>query len=130
MKPNGLISGQGMGRVGGGSTKLGDFLERLMCIVIATVFRRKGVLLFAPLLYITGMLLYMGSLSLESNNGGDRIGIKKGKVKVEFSGGFVVDEPILPGSLYRSNEVFERLRPFLQDEGIGNHSSNAVCITF
>ncbi|CAO2835313.1 unnamed protein product [Amaranthus hypochondriacus] len=126
MKPNGLISGQGMGRVGGGSTKLGDFLERLMCIVIATVFRRKGVLLFAPLLYITGMLLYMGSLSLESNNGGDRIGIKKGKVKVEFSGGFVVDEPILPGSLYRSNEVFERLRPFLQDEGIGNHSSNAL----
>ncbi|KNA19986.1 hypothetical protein SOVF_056480 isoform A [Spinacia oleracea] len=128
MKPNGLISSPGIGRGGGGgSMKLGNFVERLVCIVIAAVFRRKGVLLFAPLLYITGMLLYMGSLSLENKvGGGERIiGFKKGKGNIELSGGFVLDEPRLPGSLYRSPEVFERLWPFLQADQ-GNHSSNAL----
>ncbi|XP_021767261.1 uncharacterized protein At1g04910-like [Chenopodium quinoa] len=128
MKPNGLISGPGIGRGGvGGSMKLGNFVERLVCIVIAAVFRRKGVLLFAPVLYITGMLLYMGSLSLENKvGGGERIGglkIKKGNS--DYSGGFVLDEPRLPGSLYRSPEVFERLWPFLESDQ-GNHSSNAL----
>ncbi|KMT20107.1 hypothetical protein BVRB_1g001250 [Beta vulgaris subsp. vulgaris] len=126
MKPNGLISGPGISRVGGGPMKLGNFVERVVYIVIATVFRRKGVLLFAPLLYITGMLAYMGSLSLDSKvNGGERIGLEKLKGNiVEFSGGFVLNEPRLPGSLYRSPEVFERLWPFLQDEA--NHSTNAL----
>lgn len=106
--------------------KAGNFVERLVCIVIAAVLRRKGVLLFAPLLYITGMLVYMGSLSLENKvGGGERIGYKKGKGNVEYSGGFVLDEPRLPGSLYRSPEVFERLWPFMQADQ-GNHSSNAL----
>lgn len=124
MKPNGQIcpgSANGGGR--GGSTKLGHFVERLVYIIIAAVLRRKGVLLLAPVLYIIGMLLYMGSLSLDSVS---KVGSAKRGQPSTTLGGFVLDEPRMPGSLYRSPEVFERLWPFMQAEGNGNGSSNAL----
>ncbi|XP_010246040.1 PREDICTED: uncharacterized protein At1g04910 isoform X1 [Nelumbo nucifera] len=91
---------------GSRSPKLHTFAERLVYIVLSAVYRKRGVLLFAPLVYISGMLLYMGSLSLE------------------VVAPVVVVKPAPPGSTYRSPQVFEKLRPFMQDDG--NHSSNAL----
>nr|DAD35939.1 TPA_asm: hypothetical protein HUJ06_006579 [Nelumbo nucifera] len=50
---------------GNRSPKLHTFAERLVYIVLSALHRKCGVLLFALLVYISGMLLYMGSLSLE-----------------------------------------------------------------
>ncbi|GAB4861449.1 O-fucosyltransferase 9 [Ancistrocladus abbreviatus] len=120
MKPNGGIDGiGGVGR--GGSGKLGSWIERVVYVVISAVFRRKGVLLFAPLLYILGMVLYMGSLSFDS--GGGR-GVSISKHRKDRGGGFDLNEPRVPGSLYRSPQVFEKLLPYLQAGG--NHSSNVL----
>ncbi|GAB2291176.1 O-fucosyltransferase 9 [Dionaea muscipula] len=125
MKPNGVAAvgggaaaGTG-GRKGGGSVKLGDSIQRVVYFVISVVFRRKGVLLFAPVMYILGMLLYMGSLSLD--NGGTAGG-KSGFT--DRLGGFVMNEPRVPGSMYRSPEVFEKLWPYMQAEG--NQSSHML----
>ncbi|GMH00335.1 hypothetical protein Nepgr_002174 [Nepenthes gracilis] len=118
MNPNGSIVGGG-GR--GGPEKLSNLIERALYIVISTVFRRRGVLLFAPVLYILGMLLYMGSLSLDS--GAKRVTGRNGGGATN-SGGIVLNEPRVPGSLYRSPQVFEKLWPYMQAEG--NQSSNVL----
>ncbi|KAL8523439.1 hypothetical protein ACS0TY_013408 [Phlomoides rotata] len=73
-------------------------------------FGRRGVLLFAPLLYISGILLYMGIMGFDSVNnassrGGDAVG---------------------PGSVYRSPEVFEKLWPLMEAES--NWSSNMLLL--
>ncbi|XP_042481021.1 O-fucosyltransferase 9-like isoform X1 [Macadamia integrifolia] len=81
--------------------------EWLAYIVLSTVFRRRGLLLFAPLVYISGMVVYMGSLSFEGS-----------------PSGVVVDQSRPPGSTYRSPLVFEKLWPFMQLDG--NRSSNAL----
>lgn len=83
-------------------------VERIVYILLSAVFRRRGVLLFAPLLYISVMLLYMSSLSFD----------------VVRRGGSGGGERPQPGSLYRSPQVFERLWPFMQAEG--NAGSNSV----
>lgn len=72
------------------------------------------MLLLAPLLYISGMLLYMGSVSF------DVVGIKNGVV--------VVHKRHPPGSVYRSPQVFEKLWPFMQTES--NGSENAVLFSY
>lgn len=74
---------------------------------ISAVFKRKGVLLLAPLLYITGMLLYMGSFGFEVVN------LKHG----------VVRKRAPPGSMYRSPQVFERLWPFMEAESNGSYNT-------
>ena len=94
-----------------GEAKLQNFVERLVYLVVSAVYRRRGVLLFAPLLYISGMLLYMGSL------GFDVVVVSK----VSGGGGKVAP----PGSVYRSPQVFEKLWPFMEAENNGS-SSNAV----
>ncbi|KAL8162429.1 hypothetical protein V2J09_013918 [Rumex salicifolius] len=112
-------------RGGGGSAmKLCQLIERLLFFLISAMFRRKGVLLCAPMLYISCMLLYMGSLNIDSS------GRSTGGVKVYsgFEGGFVLDEPRLPGSLYRSPEVFEKLWPFLSADS--NRSSNMLAMVW
>ncbi|KAK9270637.1 hypothetical protein L1049_026219 [Liquidambar formosana] len=98
------------GGVGGGGRrpKLHGFVERVMCILLSVVFRRRGVLLFAPLLYISGMLLYMGSLNFD--------------VVVSSGGGGGEVSPL--GSVYRSPQVFVKLWPYMQAEG--NGSNNAL----
>ncbi|XP_031487193.1 O-fucosyltransferase 9 [Nymphaea colorata] len=73
--------------------KLQRVAERLAYLLLSLVFRRHGVLLFAPLIYLSGMLLYMGTLPIEIPR--------------------VVHRPP-PGSTYRSPQVFEKLWPHMQ----------------
>ncbi|KAL1831428.1 hypothetical protein ACET3Z_001079 [Daucus carota] len=94
------------GSAGGGifangvdSYELQNFMERIVYVVISAVYRRRGVLLFAPLLYISGMLLYMGTLGFDVVVI-NKIGNKSGP----------------PGSVYRSNQVFKRLWPHMEAE--------------
>lgn len=69
-----------------------NLLQRLTWPILSVFLRRQGLFLFAPLLYISGMLLYMGSVSL--------------------------DVPVLPviiarrvpGSVYRSSQLYDRIR--------------------
>ncbi|XP_071925228.1 O-fucosyltransferase 9-like [Coffea arabica] len=117
---NSIITIGGGGRDGGsrsflrgggfGEMKLQNLVERLGFAVISTVYRRRGVLLLAPLLYISVMLLYMGTVgfdSVVSRNGGNG------------------DDLTRPGSLYRSPQVFEKLWPFMEAESNGS-SSNLI----
>ena len=82
-------AGDGGGR--GRAQQLHSFLERVLFVFVSTVFRRRGLLLFAPLLYISGMILYMGSLSFDGGRG-------------RGQGGRALAQP--PGSVYRSPELF------------------------
>lgn len=105
-------TGWGNGFVGGGVRGSKDrTLEKLLFVLISAVFKRRGLLLFAPLLYISGMLLYMGSLNF------DVVSIKNGVV--------VVRKRAPPGSMYRSPQVFEKLWPFMEAES-SNGTVNAV----
>lgn len=93
--------------------KLHSVVERLGFFVISAVYRRRGVLLLAPLLYISGMLLYMGTSGFDSVvNISSRHGSGYG------------DDITKPGSVYRSPQVFEKLWPFMEAEN--NGSSNLV----
>lgn len=102
------------GHVGGlGEMKWHNLVERLGFAVISAVYRRRGVLLLAPLLYISLMLLYMSSVGFDtvanlSNRSGDN-----------------GDDLARPGSVYRSPQLFEKLWPFMEAESI-NGSSNLV----
>ncbi|XP_019157884.1 PREDICTED: uncharacterized protein At1g04910 [Ipomoea nil] len=97
--PIGGGGGSFRGGVDGGGVKLHNFAEKLGFMLVSAVYRRRGVLLFAPLLYISGMLLYMGTLG--------------------FSGGRGGNEVAPPGSVYRSPQVFEKLWPHMQVENNG-----------
>ncbi|CAK9137130.1 unnamed protein product [Ilex paraguariensis] len=102
------IGGGGSFRGGGGELKLQNVVERVVYVVIWGVYRRRGVLLVAPLLYISGMLLYMGTLGFDvvgSNGGGHKAGP--------------------PGSVYRSPQVFERLWSYMEAES-NNGTSNVL----
>ncbi|KDP34835.1 hypothetical protein JCGZ_11197 [Jatropha curcas] len=103
----------GVGGVGGGGSRSSkqNLVERLIFILVSVVFRRRGVLLFAPLMYISGMLLYMGSLNFDVD-----LNLK--------SGGVVVRKRPPPGSVYRSPQVFEKLWPYMETES--NGSNNAL----
>lgn len=107
-----IFRGGGGGGGGGGRGDVKNLLERFGYFLISAMYRRRGVLLFAPLLYIPGMLLYMGIMGFNnvddfSSRGGDAVG---------------------PGSVYRSPEVFEKLWPFMEAES--NRSSNSVISVF
>ncbi|KAK8585912.1 hypothetical protein V6N13_050882 [Hibiscus sabdariffa] len=86
--------------------------DRIVFVLVSTVFRRKGVLLFAPLLYIAGMLLYMGLL------GFDVLSLKDAVV--------VVHRRSPPGSVYRSPQLFQKLWPHMEAEC---NSSNSALMT-
>ncbi|MQL89600.1 hypothetical protein Taro_022179 [Colocasia esculenta] len=105
-----LRGGRG-GKGGAGfGTKPEKLAQRLVYLLVSAVFRRKGVLLFAPVLYIIGMLMYMGTLNLDAVQEGVGVAILR-------------RAPV--GSVYRSPKVFENLWPFMQADG-GN-SSLAIC---
>ncbi|KAL5704205.1 O-fucosyltransferase 9 [Ranunculus cassubicifolius] len=87
--------------------------ESFVYFLVYAVLKRRGFLLFAPLLYISGMLMYMGSLSLEGG-----VGI----------GGRAANGPLPLGSTYRSPEVFENLWPSMQLDH--RNSSNALMKTW
>ncbi|CAI9114865.1 OLC1v1015677C2 [Oldenlandia corymbosa var. corymbosa] len=103
----------GGGDVGGfGKMKWQNLVERLGFAVISTVYRRRGVLLLAPLLYISLMLLYMSSVGLD--------GVVNFSIRNSGNG----DDLTRPGSVYRSPQVFEKLWPFMEAESL-NGSSNS-----
>ncbi|KAK4859816.1 hypothetical protein QYF36_012374 [Acer negundo] len=95
-------TGFGVGRWG----KQQNLVERLVLVVISVVFKRKGVLLLAPLLYISGMLLYMGSL------GFDVVDLKSVVV--------VHKRTPPPGSLYTSPQLFQKLWPLMEANATHN----------
>ena len=103
---------------GGRSSKQTSAVERVVYVFVSAVFRRRGVLLFAPVLYISLMLLYMGSV------GFDVVNLKHSVV------GVVVHNSkhrtaMAPGSVYRSPQVFEKLWPLMEAESNGSRV-NAV----
>ncbi|KAL5776370.1 hypothetical protein ACOSP7_009296 [Xanthoceras sorbifolium] len=104
-------TGSVVGSVGGGGGRWGkqNLVERLVFVVVSVAFKRKGVLLLAPLLYISGMLLYMGSLGFDV---------------VDLKSVVVVHKRAPPGSLYRSPQLFEKLWPFMEAEA--NATDNAL----
>jgi hypothetical protein len=81
-----------------------------MFMVVTVVLRRRGLLLFAPLLYVAGMVLYMGSLNFDVN-------LK--------NGGVVVRKRAPPGTVYRSPKVFDKLWPYMEAESNGSHNAVA-----
>ncbi|KAL6176622.1 hypothetical protein ACLB2K_053255 [Fragaria x ananassa] len=86
-----------------------SIVERAVFFIISVVFRRRGMLLFAPLLYISGMLLYMGSVSFDV---------------VSLKNVVIIGKPSPPASVYRSPQVFQKLWPFMQAES--NHTPNLL----
>ncbi|KAL6001519.1 Protein ESMERALDA 1 [Asimina triloba] len=67
-----------------------SLLQRFALGVLALVLRRQGIFLFAPLIYISGMLLYMGTVSLDVVP-------------------TVISRP-QSGSIYRSPQLYAKLR--------------------
>lgn len=65
------------------------FMQRLTILLLTFFVRRHRVLLLAPFIYVTGMVLYMGGAP-------------------PFPGRY------RPGSVYRSDQVFEKLWPEMQ----------------
>ncbi|KAK4391248.1 O-fucosyltransferase 9 [Sesamum angolense] len=100
------VSGGGGGG-GVGRAEFKNVVEKFGYFLISAMYRRRGVLLFAPLLYISGMLMYMGIFGFDAVN------------NISSGAGDVVG----PGSVYRSPQVFEKLWPFMEAE---NRSSNTL----
>ncbi|XP_057962879.1 protein ESMERALDA 1 isoform X2 [Malania oleifera] len=68
-----------------------SFAQRLAWVLLSVLLRRQGIFLFAPLIYISGMLLYMGSVSF------DVVPIIKHRPAT--------------GSVYRSPQLYAKLGP-------------------
>lgn len=80
-------------------------VQRLSWSFLSFLLRRKGVFLFFPLIYIFGMLLYMGTASFDVVP--------------------VIKQRGAPGSVYRSPELFAKLR---LEMDVDNSSVDAVGI--
>ncbi|KAK1311437.1 Uncharacterized protein QJS10_CPA08g01113 [Acorus calamus] len=113
--PSAFGGGGGGGGVGGGggirgARKSFSSAERFLYCLLLRALKRRGWLLLVPVVYVAGMLFYMGG---------------------RFDGP-VRDSVILrresPGSAYRSPLVFERLLPYM--EGGHGNSSNALMTTW
>ncbi|XP_073008974.1 protein ESMERALDA 1-like [Typha latifolia] len=83
---------KGTGGGGGGRTPQAPrgVGQRVAWVMLSILLRRQAIFLFAPLLYVAAMLLYMGSISLDSVP-------------------HIISRPA-PGSVYRSPQLYERLR--------------------
>ncbi|XP_020573610.1 uncharacterized protein At1g04910 [Phalaenopsis equestris] len=91
-------------RAGKRKSSAGRGTERCLHGVLATVLRRRGWLLAAPLLYVTAMLM----LSWDLEGVPVRVGVA------------ILRRPP-PGSVYRSPQVFQKLWPYMQADV--NHSN-------
>ena len=80
-----------------------------MLVLLSTVFKQKGVLLLARLLYISVMLLYMGFLGFDV---------------VDLKSVVVVHKHVPLGFIYRSPQVFKKLWSSMEAEA--NATDNAV----
>ncbi|KAJ9153096.1 hypothetical protein P3X46_026580 [Hevea brasiliensis] len=77
--------------------------HRLAWLLLSVLLRRQGIFLFAPLIYISGMLLYMGT--------------------VTFDVVPVIKHKPAPGSVYRSPQLYQKLRPEMDAD---NSSADAL----
>lgn len=77
--------------------------HRLAYLVLSVLLRRQGIFLFAPLIYISGMLFYMGTVS--------------------FDVGPVISHHPAPGSVYRSPQLYSKLRPEMDAD---NSTADAI----
>lgn len=80
-------------------------VRRVARAVLAALLRRQAVFLFAPLLYVAAMLLYMGSISLDS--------VPR-----------IISRPA-PGSVYRSPQLYARLRADMDADNATDAVSNS-----
>lgn len=81
--------------------------QRLVWILLSVLLKRQGIFLFAPLLYIAGMLFYMGTVSF------DVVPVIKHRPP--------------PGSVYRSPQLYAKLLPEMDSD---NSSADAVSSFF
>ena len=93
------------GRFSPGQPAGRTYCERLAWIFLSCLLRRQGIFLFAPLIYISCMLLYMGTVSFDVVP--------------------VIKHHAAPGSVYRSPELYAKLRPEMD---VDNSSADAVGI--
>lgn len=98
------------GRFGGGGGGGRTVSQRLAWIFLSVLLRRQGVFLFAPLIYISGMLLYMGSVSF------DVVPIIKHRPA--------------PGSLYRSPHLYAKLKHEMDADNSTHHAVGFVFSCF
>jgi hypothetical protein len=81
-------------------------MHKFLCLVLSLLLKRHGVFLFAPLIYISGMLFYMGTMPFEVPG--------------------VAMHPT-PGLVYRSPQLFKRLWLGMDSDngtysdGVGSH---------
>lgn len=83
----------------------GSVAHRLAWLLLSVLLRRQGIFLFAPLIYISGMLLYMGTVS--------------------FDVGPIIQHRPAPGSVYRSPQVYLKLKPEMDAD---NSTADAVSL--
>lgn len=74
-------------------------------VILTATLRRKGILLVVPLIYVIGMVVFMGYLNIDYT---------MPLVSVR------IVRRLPPGSVYKSNEVFRKLLPFLESDS--NHT--------
>ncbi|CAJ2674400.1 unnamed protein product [Trifolium pratense] len=79
------------------------FAQRLAWIFLSVLLRRQGVFLFAPLIYISGMILYFGTFSFDIVP--------------------IITHRPAPGSVYRSPQLYARLLPEMDAD---NSSVDAI----
>ncbi|GMP93573.1 hypothetical protein CsSME_00043342 [Camellia sinensis var. sinensis] len=77
--------------------------QRLAGLLLSVLLRRQGIFLFAPLLYISGMLFYMGTVSFDVVP--------------------IINHRPAPGSVYRSPQLYAKLRPEMDAD---NSTSDAI----
>ncbi|KAI3744391.1 hypothetical protein L1987_57471 [Smallanthus sonchifolius] len=81
--------------------------QRVAWIVLSVLLRRQGVFLFAPLLYISGMLFYIGTVSFD---------VVPDVIKVRRA----------PGSVYQSLELYAKLRHEMEADNSTSDAMSAV----
>ncbi|KAK4793217.1 hypothetical protein SAY86_023652 [Trapa natans] len=77
--------------------------QRLAWLFLSVLLRRQGVFLFFPLIYISGMLLYMGT--------------------VKFDVVPTIKHRPAPGSLYRSPQLYQKIKAEMEAD---NSSADAI----
>ncbi|KAK3023539.1 hypothetical protein RJ639_044893 [Escallonia herrerae] len=85
-------------------------VQRLAWAVLSVLLRRQGIFLFAPLLYIACMLFYMGTVSFDVVP--------------------IISHKSAPGSVYRSPQLYRKLRPEMDADNSTSDSclSRATCL--
>ncbi|GAU40751.1 hypothetical protein TSUD_14360 [Trifolium subterraneum] len=86
------------------------FAQRLAWIFLSVLLRRQGVFLFAPLIYISGMILYFGTFSFDIVP--------------------IITHRPAPGSVYRSPQLYARLLPEMDADNSSVDAKRAVCLNF